>query len=190
MPPPPQAGGGSSTPRTAKNVNVRIPSGYSDLSEGCQEQFLKNKAERDARNLKADAEELALLQARRQKKYQRDQDPEAFPETMTELSSVAPPPPPTTPHPDGARVVQVYSNDVDGVVESVINAGHFIYTVAFPSPMVESLLPEALSAHFRFNDEKAVTGLTGLVHESIELKVEVDEEVSVASLILQLFAHL
>ena len=147
-------------------------------------------AEATAEARMEEAADLAEFQARRLKKFQRDRDPEAFPETETEMSSVAPPPPPTTPHPVGARVEEVKDFRVDGVIESVINAGHFIYTVAFPSPMDESLLPEGLSAHFRHNDEGLVTGLTALVHESIELEVEVDEEVSVASLILKLLHSL
>ena len=186
MPPPPQAGGGSSTPRTAKNVNVRVTSGDSDCSSRTRDEFQRRQAQRD----KEEAADRAELQARRLKKFQRDRDPEAFPETETEMSSVAPPPPPTTPHPVGARVVEVKDVRVDGVIDSFIDAGQYIYTVAFPSPIAENLLPETLAGHFLFNDEGGVTGLSGLVHESIELKVEVDEEVSVASLILQLFAHL
>ena len=79
---------------------------------------------------------------------------------------------------------------VDGVIESVIDTGQFIYTVAFPSKMAEELLPDTLANNFRFDDEGLVTGLTSIVHESIELEVEVDEEVSVASLILKLLHSL
>jgi len=197
VPTPPQAGGGSSTPRTAKNVNVRVSSGWSDLSEGTRNKLERRQAEREARLAEATAEarmeeaaDLAEFQARRVKKFQRDRDPEAFPETETEMSSVAPPPPPTTPHPVGARVVEVKAVRVDGVIDSFIDAGQYIYTVAFPSPIAENLLPETLAGHFLFNDEGGVTGLSGLVHESIELEVEVDEEVSVASLILQLLRSL
>ena len=183
---PPQAGGWASTPRTAKNVNVRVSSGDSGCSSQTRDEFQRRQAQRD----KEEAADRAELQARRLKKFQRDRDPEAFPETETEMSSVAPPPPPTTPHPVGARVVEVKDVRVDGVIDSFIDAGQYIYTVAFPSPIAENLLPETLAGHFLFNDEGGVTGLSGLVHESIELEVEVDEEVSVASLILQLFTHL
>jgi hypothetical protein len=193
MPPPPQAGGGSSTPRTAKNVNVRVSSGDSGCSSQTRDEFQRRQAERDARMAEArkeEAEDRALIQARRLKKFQRDRDPETFPETETEMSSVAPPPPPTTPHPVGARVVQVKDERVHGIIDSFIDAGQYIYTVAFLSPIAESLLPDTLAGHFLFNDEGGVTGLSSLVHESIELEVEVDEEVSVASLILQLLHHL
>jgi hypothetical protein len=186
-PTPPQAGGGSTTPRTAKNVNVRVSSGDSGCSSQTRDEFQRRQAERDARMAEArkeEAEDRALIQARRLKKFQRDRDPETFPETETEMSSVAPPPPPTTPHPVGARVVQVKDERVHGIIDSFIDAGQYIYTVAFLSPIAESLLPDTLAGHFLFNDEGGVTGLSSLVHESIELEVEVDEEVSVASLIL------
>jgi hypothetical protein len=194
MPPPPQAGGGSSTPRTAKNVNVRIPSGGSDLSVGSRDRYQRRQAERDSRLAEATAEarkeeaaDLQELQARRLKKFQRDRDPEAFPETETEMSSVAPPPPPATPHPVGTRVVEVKDVRVDGVIESVINGGQFIYTVTLTPRMATALLPTSLAGSFLFggNDDdedygEIVVGLSGLVHESIVLEVESDEEVSVA----------
>ena len=147
-------------------------------------------AEATAEARMEEAADLAEFQARRLKKFQRDRDPEAFPETETEMSSVAPPPPPTTPHPVGARVEEVKDFRVDGIIDSFIDAGQYIYTVAFPSKMAEELLPDTLANNFRFDDEGLVTGLTSIVHESIELEVEVDEEVSDASLILQLLDSL
>ena len=107
---------------------------------------------------------------------------------MTEMSSVAPPPPPTTPYPVGARVMEVKDVRVDGVIESVIDAGQFIYTVTLTPRMATGLLPTSLAGSFLFggNDDdedygEIVVGLSGLVHESIELEVESDQEVSVAS---------
>ena len=176
MPPSPQAGGVSSTPRSQGVVRPRVSSGVSDKSENTQNEFAKLMAESNA---KAIAENAAIVMAKSRKRQARLAEGNVAPSEVS--SAAAPLPPPTSAHRNGARFTHVLQTQIAGSI--LRQGGDFVYDLNLDEAHSREELDEMGLGEFVTADEDCdvLQTIMDVPHHAIDIEVEPDEEVSVAT---------
>ena len=172
VPTPPQAGGGSSTPRSQGVIRSRVSSGVSDRSENTQNEFAELMA-------KAKAEATAMAMANSRKRQARVAEGNVAPSEVS--SAAAPLPPPTSAYRNGARFTHILETPIAG--EILRQGGDFVYDLNLDEGHTREELDDMGLGEFVTADEDCdvLQTIMDVPHLAIDIEVEPDEEVSVAS---------
>jgi hypothetical protein len=175
VPTPPQAGGGPSSPRSQGVIRSRVSSGVSDRSENTQNEFAKLMAQSNA---EAMARNAAIVMANSRKRQARVAEGNVAPSEVS--SAAAPLPPPTSAHRNGARVTHVTNIKIAG--EILRQGEDFVYDLNLDEGHTREELDEMGLGLFVPNEFLDVFhSIVDVPHLAIDIEVEPDEEVSVAS---------
>jgi len=131
--------------------------------------------------VKAKAEATAIAMANSRKRQAKVAEGNVTPSEVS--SAAAPLPPPTSAHRNGARVTHVLETPIAGSI--LRQGGDFVYDLNLDEGHTREELDEMGLGLFVPNEFLDVFhSIVDVPHHGIDIKVEPDEEVSVASLIL------